>query len=121
MSTDLIWILTGIFICISAGTLAYISLVQRIVKLETVLALLGEKAAKILHSPHTPELDALLEKYLDRYYELSYEEWQRLIHMCQEIEDDNKQSKECRALAAIVLAIASHKLFLAPPKATKHE
>lgn len=35
---------------------------QRVVRMEVVIELLSDKAARILHSPHTPELDAFIER-----------------------------------------------------------
>ena len=43
---------------------SYVALVQRITRLETFFEVLGKKAANILHSPHTPELDFFIEKYV---------------------------------------------------------
>lgn len=109
------WILGSSVGILSAGVGGYINLVQRVTRVEAVLALFGEKAAKILHSPHTPELDSLLEKYISRNYELSFEEWQRLLLFCETIENDKSGGTEERALAAWLSAISHHKLRMPPP------
>lgn len=118
------WLIGGLVVFgvgfVGASITAYISLVQRLTKIETTIDLLGEKAARVLHSPHTPDLDRLLEKYVDRHYELSHAEWQELLERCQAIEDDITNPKDQRALAAIVSAVCSHKLMKAPPKFRQH-
>lgn len=119
--TIFLWIM-GIFVALSgAGITAYVSLIQRIVKLETTLSLIGLKAARILHSTDDHHgLDALLDKYIDRHYELSYGEWQQLLENCELIEEDVRLSKQERTLAAIVSAVCHHKLKH-PPRSTGHQ
>lgn len=77
---------TVICLAITGGLAWLLIIVQRLTKVETILALFAEKAAAILHSPHTPELDKLLEKYCDREYELSDSEWRQLMAMTFDIE-----------------------------------
>lgn len=119
-----IWLYGGaygfIFAMSVAGVTFGMAIVQRISRLEAVMALFGEKAAKILHSPHTPELDALLEKFCDRHYTMSHDEWEKLLSMTLEMEVDTSLPKQERALAAWVNAAASEKLCLPPPKPHKH-
>lgn len=122
--TLLIWLITGAYgfcFAISVSGVAFgMAIVQRISRLEAVMALFGEKAAKILHSPHTPELDALLEKFCDRHYTMNHDEWENLLAMTLEMEIDTSLTKQERALAAWVNAAASEKLCLPPPKIKKH-
>lgn len=122
--TTQIWLFGGayafIFVISTGGIGLFLTLVQRVSRLEAVMALFGEKAAKILHSPHTPELDALLEKYCDRNYTLSLAEWKNLLDMMEEIENDQKRPKEERALAAVISVMASRTLSLPPSKPHKH-
>lgn len=96
------------------------SLDRRLTKIETLIEVWGTKAASILHSPHTPELDALLEKYADRHYELTMAEWRRLLDLCEEIERDTTIERERRSLAGWLAMVAHHKLFDDPPEAQKH-
>ncbi len=93
----------------------YVSMAQRVTRVETMLELLGRTAAKDLHSPHTPELDALLDKYIDRHYELSYDEWQKLLELCNKSmeEETNVRKATC---AEFLAAICHHKLRHTPPK-----
>lgn len=124
----ILWLLGVLVLCFGGGLAGFLRLndriatvIERVVKMEVIISLLGETAAKVLHSPHTPELDALLEKYCDRYYELSNPEWTRLLEICTMIESNPKISKQERALAGFILAVSSHKLFLLPPVIQKHE
>lgn len=130
-SIDIRWVLTGLFVCVGSATGMFFmmqsrvssierKLGERLIKVETILALIGEKAAKILHSPHTPELDALLEKYYDRHYELSFQEWARLKEMCIDIENNHDEPKEGRVLAAIIATFCDHKLAIDSGKPNKH-
>lgn len=111
----ILWLIAQSAALLGAMVTAYIGVVQRLTRLETTIALIGVKAARVLHSPHTPQLDRLLEKYIDRNYELTSEEWQELLGRCQAIEDDLSNPKDQRALAAIVSAVCSHKLSKIPP------
>ncbi|MDE2102585.1 MAG: hypothetical protein KGL39_35385 [Patescibacteria group bacterium] len=72
----------------------------------TLVALLGEKIARVLHSPHTPELDVLLEK-LERHENLSDAEKLRLLRMTHEIIHNigGERTKEERTMAAILFAL----------------
>lgn len=112
----LILFISGFGFCVVAGVTGYVMLVQRLSIVETVLKMIGKNAAKALHSPHTPELDALLEKYLktytDRHYEMSRDEWKDLKDKCNIIIEDLTISKGERLLAGIIDALCSHKLEL---------
>lgn len=128
MTTEiLIWILTGVFICVAAGLSAYIKLEvgiggvrERVVKLETIIELLGRKSATLLHSPHDPYgLDPMLDKYLDRHYEMSMEEWASLMRRCEVVADDVAAPAEYRFLAAQLMAVCWHKQMM-PPPARRH-
>lgn len=122
MNQELIlWVLAQTFVYAGVVVLGYIKLTTRITRLETIMEILGDKAAKILHSPHTPDLDRLLEKYCDKYYLLTVAEWQELLTRCDEIENNLANPKDQRALAAIVGAMCHHKLMHPPPKPRKHE
>lgn len=133
----ILWILgTGVSV-LSAGVVAYVALVQRITKLEAMVhedlegrvikmealfELLGEKAAKLLHSPDDHHgIDELLDKYMDRNYELSFDEWQKLLSICGTIENNKELSKGERVLAAFLGMVSSHKLRLPPPEKRKIE
>lgn len=90
--------------------------IVRLVKLEVLWSMMNKQAAEILHSPHTPELDLLLEKlvktYNDRNYELTCKEWEQLQEMTQKLKEDENEPKGSRLLAAMVYAQCCHKLQL---------
>ena len=131
MNIDTQWLIGSAATLVGSGVWAYIRLTERVtrleasvhsdinervVKIEAVFDLLGKKAAKILHSDDDPHgIDALLDKYLDRYYELTPVEWGALLAKCGDIENDKALSKGERILASWLAAVAHHKLKLPPP------
>jgi hypothetical protein len=123
--TVFLWILGGYAAAIAwlvlSNMQSHTEINTRLVKVEVVLTMFGEKAAKILHSPHTPELDSLLEHYWDNHYDLSNGEWVRLREICEEVENDPIQPGDKRALAAFVACLAYHKLRMHAPKPTRHD
>ena len=84
--------------------------VQRITRLETFFEVLGKKAANILHSPHTPELDSFIEKYVSD--KMLPDDWQHLLRLVDDVEGNLDRPKEERALAAMVAAACRKKLNL---------
>ncbi len=97
-------------------------LFERVVSLEAVFNILGEKAAKLLHSDDDPyQIDSLLDKYLDRHYELSFAEWEALLAKCSVIEENKVLSKDERLLAGWISAVCHHKLRRPPPEKRKYE
>lgn len=92
-----------------------ILLVQRVTKLEAVLENIGIKSARILHSPNDHlAIDFLLDKYLDRHYELSMAEWTELMRRCEAIENNREHPHGVRVAAAMLNAVCHHKLMLDP-------
>lgn len=85
-------------------------------KIKAALLSFSKDAAKILHSPHTPELDKLLEKYYDFHYELSWAEWQSLEKICGAMVDNESEPKQQRLIAAFLRAVCQHKLHEPPDK-----
>lgn len=85
-------------------------------KIKAALLSFSKDAAKILHSPHTPELDKLLEKYYDRYYELNFDEWKSLETICARMVDSESEPKQQRLIAAFLRAVCQHKLREPPNK-----
>lgn len=116
----LMWLIGGCYalslLMFGAGLSAYINMVQRQTKVETFLLTFGEKAARILHSPHTPEFDKLLEKFYNKNYVLTDNEWKKLLEMCEAIENDEKEPKGIRGLAAWIAAICHAQLKHDPTK-----
>lgn len=68
---------------------------------------MGSKAASILHSPHTPELDILLERWND--HTLTLADAGKLISMLKSIEDSNESHGT--KLAAVMLLLAIRRRF----------
>ncbi len=119
----LLWLLggfaTAFVAALVAGLKSYANLSERVTRLEAVMSLFGQKAAKILHNDDDAHgMDSLLDKYLDRHYELCYDEWQELLAKCALIENDKSKAKGERTLAAFLGAICSHKLMY-PPQAKR--
>lgn len=104
MNTDVTLFIAGqAVVILGIGIGAYTSIVQRVTKLEAIVSLLGDKAAKILHSPHTPELDALIEKHiLDK---LDNKDLDRFLQMLHDVENDLEEPKAAR-LAAVLARIS---------------
>jgi hypothetical protein len=96
---------------------AVIDLKVRIVRIETTFSLYNEKAANILHSPHTPELDVALEQLLKCYNEnrdMTQDQWANLLRLVEQIENDREIAKGERMLAAMVSTTCRVKLGMTP-------
>jgi hypothetical protein len=120
-----LWLLGGfasVFLVFAVSAInAHGKMSERVTRLEAVMALFGQKAAKLLHSPDDHlNIDALLDKYLDRNYELTFEDWGALLSQCEKIEEDKSLQKDTRTLAAWLSAIANHKL-MNPPTIKRHK
>lgn len=90
---------------------------KRIVRIETTFSLYNEKAANILHSPHTPELDSALGQLLKCYNEnrdMTQDQWANLLHLVEQIENDRDVAKGERMLAAMVSTTCRVKLGMTP-------
>ena len=89
VETGLILFVAAQAISIGAGIWRFASKTNtRLVTLETKVEhfwnALGKTAAAVLHSPHTPDRDRLLERYMRN--EISWEELLRLIEDLRELE-----------------------------------
>jgi hypothetical protein len=98
----------SIGVCISAATGTAFLFSQRLSRVEVVIALLSEKAAKILHSPHTPELDSYIEK--DEAGLLTKDDVPRYVELLTEIENNRDEPKGNR-LAAVLTHIKVSRQF----------
>jgi hypothetical protein len=110
-----IWLfaIMGAWIATLSGAVLKILLAQ--VKTQVAVDLfidgLGEKLAKALHNDDDNlVIDALLDKYLDRHYELSYEEWIALKNRCNAILENKEVSKLERSLAGMLAGVCEHKI-----------
>jgi hypothetical protein len=83
------------------------------VAVDIFIETMGEKIAKVLHADDDHlGLDSLLDKYLNRQYELSYAEWFELKNRCNHILADEKVSQLERSLAGMLAAVCEHKLIV---------
>lgn len=127
----ILWILGQGIAIVTGGVVAYFllnnkvadnynRLSERLVKLETTFELLGENAARLLHSPTNHlKMDELLDKYIDRHYEMTPKEWDDLRAKCEEVVEDPSHSKDERLMAAILGAVCCHKTMMPPEKVKK--
>lgn len=78
--------------------------------LKTTLIASSKRTARILHSPHTPELDGFLEKYADGV-PMTLIEVNRMKDILNSFITDHKIDKSVKANANIILSfIANHPL-----------
>lgn len=113
MEPTILWIIGQGILLAGGGVTAYVLLVQRVTRLETLFEIFGRKAAQILHSPHTPELDHYLEKYLNN--NMSEEDWKKLLVLVELLENDVNKPREERGLAAIISVHCRKRLRLPLP------
>lgn len=81
------------------------SISDNVIRIQTTIDIMGINAARTLHSPHTPKLDVLLDKYIDRNYELTAQEWNELLEDCNAIVENKQESHGYRLSAAWLAAI----------------
>lgn len=103
----LIWIFGAVFGCIVAGGAFQFSLANRILRIEIILRSINKRAAEILHSPHTPELDVLLERVAE-HGSVPVEKKDEFMEMLEEIEKSLSNTKSERLLAALLSCITPH-------------
>lgn len=132
MSNDtILWVVGQALLLIAAGITAYFNLFnrvsenytklsERLIRLETTMDVIGQNAAKLLHSPHDPwGMDAILDKYIDRNYELSWDEWEEVLKQCNQVMADKSVDKFYRFLAGQLAAVCHHKLLHLPDASMK--
>ena len=92
---------------------------NRISRVEMTLIMISETAAKLLHADDDFHgLDKYIDKYLDRNYELTFEEWSELLEKFEGVMNNPAMPRDTRLSAALVFHICRHKLML-PPDRTK--
>ncbi len=110
--TLLLWIAGHVLATTAAIVTIYVRLISRIVAIETLLRMMGEKAARALHSPADHHgIDPLLDKYLDANYDLTFSEWDELHEKCEEIIQQQSSTPGEKSLASWLSAICEHKLL----------
>lgn len=91
------------------------SMAQRVTSLETKISLfwtvIEKNTSQLLHSPHRPALDELLDKNL-RGERLSTDEACRLAHLLQKLIDSNELSGDEKAIANQLMAVTVGKYKL---------
>lgn len=104
------WILQLIILPLSIWLVkiySTVGVIQNDVKwIKESFAVTGKKSVRTLHSPHTPELDALLEKY--EHEQITYDEVQKLIAILEHVEANertplDKKEAATRLLGSIVV------------------
>lgn len=79
-----------------------VNVIQNDVKwIKESFSVTGKKSVRVLHSPHTPDLDALLDKY--EHEEITYEEVIKLVSMLEEIEQNPRSRLDKREAATRLL------------------
>jgi len=78
------------------------------IQFQTLVNLLGEKIARVLHSPHSPILDKLLEKFYGNG--LSKAEYNELMTILHDIQNNisTVRPKEERLMAAMLEITLKH-------------
>lgn len=105
----------GVIALACSGGAFVLSFSVRVARIEAMFELMGEKAAKALHRDDDKyHMDNLLDKYLDRNYELSFTEWTKLRDLCLMVEKDNNASDKEHVFAAFLGSICEHKLLMRP-------
>lgn len=97
---------------------------SRITRIETNMEWLmgsidsmGKNAAKVLHRDDDKfKIDDLLERYYNRSFELSYEEWLILSAKCDLIIEDTNLDRGYRSAAVFLKMVCDHKLRHDPKK-----
>lgn len=113
--TVLMWLFGGLCAWNAALSGATFSLYKEITKIRTILIITSKRAAEILHSPDDHlGIDQLLDRYITKEHELSYNDWQELKARCEEIIANPSCAKSERLLALFVVEFSQHKLMLRP-------
>ena len=92
---------------------------ERLAKIEALSDIMLKKAARILHSPHTPILDGYLEKYY--HNQMGDTDWRELLNLCDQEEHDLTNEKARRILAAFIAEHCRRRLHIPSPTFHKHE
>lgn len=130
MSEQLLtWLFGGVVVWCSALSSGFILLKSSIsevrssvTEIRIVLVTISKRAAEILHHEDDRySIDGLLEKYIAREHELSFEEWTQLFAKTQLIMNDPSIAKNERMAAALLHdlsklcnELSKHKLQLKP-------
>jgi hypothetical protein len=93
----------------------YIKLRERLIVLETQVGIfiksVSVNLSNVLHSPHTPLLDRLLEKIADNH-ELTKDEVIEMIGYLKRIINDPKESTDRKSSASLLMSVTKAKYHL---------
>jgi hypothetical protein len=109
----IITLFSGIGVCIVGGVAYAFNMNGRVARIETFIELMGRKSARALHSPHTPQLDAILEK-IEKDVKITPGEMEVLKKSLDEIlhgEAPEKFSRDYRASAAVLYGFLSKNMI----------
>lgn len=95
---------------------------ERVAIVETAMEILGRPAARKVHSDDTPDIDHYLDKFLDREYELSFQEWTELKSLCETYMERYEKAGNHEKSDAVefLYHICRHKLRQPPEKYMKN-
>lgn len=122
----ILWMLGQVIACVGVIITAYIRLADRIsendkaasnrmVKIETTIELMGLNTAKFLHRHDDAfKMDEILDKYIDRHYEMSPAEWALLLAKCEHVREDENVEIFYPYMAGQLAAVCHHKLMHPP-------
>jgi len=119
------FIILAIGACISAGTITAFFISNRVTALEVSFRFwsgemerFSKKALAMMHSPHTPELDTLIEK--DQNDTMTEDDWRALLALVTTEELNLSNPKFERALAAFAAIECRKNLKIAQLPFHKH-
>ena len=111
--------------CIVAGTTVAFLISNRVTALETefkfwsaVMERITKTAIQVMHSPHTPELDSLIEKY--QKGGMSDNDWRSMLRLVEGEERNLNNPRFERALASFVAIHCRKRLGLPLDEFHKH-
>lgn len=118
----LIWLFGGLCVWSAALSMSIFRLFLTVTRITAVLLTVSKQAAAVLH--HEDDryaIDRLLEKYIERHHDLSFDEWQELFAKTKAIIDNPEIAKGERIAATLLHDLArfcnelsQHKLALKP-------
>ena len=94
---------------------------ERLATLEASWAIVSSKMIKLMHSPHTPEIDALVEKFQRDEKSMTSTDWMNLLQLSSLVEKDVQAQKAARAIACFCVVECRKRLSLPMEPFHTHE
>lgn len=91
---------------------------DRVGRIEAMLDLWFSKMTKIMHSPHTPEIDSYLERIVAK--NMTDMDWVEFMKLCNSIEQDSARPTQERALAAMASIMCHDHLGILTKQTHQH-